>query len=316
MLVRMPTPRTIQLGAIFQRNASRHEGMDAERLASPPAASQPMRALRATSCAAVGILMLAMQAARADREKGLSACEAGDWETAARELVAEASTTTDATVVRCLADMYLGGLGVQRNPAKAFLLWKRLADLGNDEAQDKLGYFYLDGVGTQRDPGKAEQSFLRSAERGNKNAMSELALYYSLGVIGCCRDERRAIYWTERLATLGDMYAEIELMRAYSRGDAVPTDEDRAVAWARRAAEQNSVEAYLFLGYATEQGRGTDKDLVEAYKWFSLATADTKATEAAEAARRRDDIARELTPVQLRRAQRLSLEWPLRQRLP
>ena len=152
-------------------------------------------------------------------------------------------------------------------------------------------------------------------KQGNKNAMSELALYYSLGFIGCCPDEQKAIYWTQRLAALGDVYAEIDLMRAYSRGAGVPKNEGQAVDWARRAAEQDSVEAYLFLGDATEQGRGTDKDLLEAYKWFNLATAHANATEAAEAARRRDEIAAMLNAEQLREAKRLSLEWPLRRRL-
>jgi uncharacterized protein len=261
------------------------------------------------------MLMFAMPEARAGREEGLAACRAGNWNAAAGELAPEEATTTDAVVVRCLADMYLGGLGMRRDPAKAFQLWKKLADLGNDEAQDVLGYFYLDGVGTDRDPGKAEQFFVRSAEQGNKNAMSELALYYSLGFIGCCSGEQKAIYWTQRLATLGDVYAEIDLMRAYSRGAGVPKNEGQAVDWARRAAEQDSVDAYLFLGDATEQGRGTDKDLLEAYKWFNLATAHANATEAAEAARRRDEIAAKLNAEQLREAKRLSLEWPLRRRL-
>ena len=259
--------------------------------------------------------MFSMPEARAGREEGLSACRAGDWNAAARELAAEEATTTDAVVVRCLADMYLGGWGMRRDPAKAFQLWKKLADLGNDEAQDMVGYFYLDGVGTDRNPGRAEHSFIQSANQGNKNAMSELALYYSLGFIGCCPDEQKAMYWTQKLAALGDVYAEIDLMRAYSRGAVVPKNEGEAVGWARRAAEQDSVDAYLFLGYATEQGRGTDKNLLEAYKWFNLATAHANATEAVEAARRRDEIALKLTAAQLREAKRLSLEWPLRRRL-
>jgi TPR repeat protein len=155
------------------------------------------------------MLVLAMPKAKAGQEEGLSACEAGDWSTAARELAAEEATTTDEPVVRCLADMYLGGLGMRRDPAKAFQLWKKLADLGNDEAQDIVGYFYLDGVGTDRNPGRAEHSFIQSASQGNKNAMSELALYYSLGFIDCCPDEQKAMYWTQKLAALGDVYAGV-----------------------------------------------------------------------------------------------------------
>jgi TPR repeat protein len=274
-----------------------------------------MRWLEA-STAVLCMLTVAMSEARAGREEGLAACHAGEWKTAARELLPEEATTTDAVVVRCLADIYFGGLNVPRDPQRAFGLWKRLADLGNDEAQDMVGYFYLDGVGTNRDAGKAEQLFLRSAEQGNQNAMSELSLYYSLGFIGCCPNQQKAMYWTMRLAALGNLQAEVELVRAYSRGEVVQRDDKQAVRWALQAAEQDSVEAYLFLGHATKQGSGTERNLVEAYKWFSIAAAHTRAAEAAEAVRQRDEIAGQLTAEELRQAQRLALDWWIRPRSP
>jgi TPR repeat protein len=274
-----------------------------------------MRWLEA-SMVVLGMLTFAMSEARAGREEGLAACHAGEWKTAARELLPEEATTTDAAVVRCLADIYFGGLSVPRDPQRAFGLWKRLADLGNDEAQDMVGYFYLDGVGTNRDAGKAEQLFLRSAEQGNQNAMSELSLYYSLGFIGCCPNQQKAMYWTLRLAALGNLQAEVELIRAYSRGEIVQRDDKQAVRWALQAAEQDSVEAYLFLGHATKQGSGTGRNLVEAYKWFSIAAAHSRGMEAAEALRQRDEIAGQLTAAELQQAQRLALEWWIRPRSP
>ena len=266
--------------------------------------------------AVLGMLAVAMSEARAGRTEGLAACHAGEWKIAARELLPEEATTTDSAVVRCLADLYFAGLNVPRDPQRAFGLWKRLADLGNDEAQDMVGYFYLDGVGTDRDPGKAEQLFLRAAEQGNQNAMSELSLYYSLGFIGCCPNQQKAMYWTMRLAALGNLQAEVELVRAYSRGEIVQRDDKQAVRWARLAAEQDSVEAYLFLGNATKRGTGTERNLVEAYKWFSIAAAHSQGAEAAEAVRQRDEIAGELTAAELRQAQRLALDWWIRPRSP
>jgi TPR repeat protein len=268
------------------------------------------------STAVLGMLAVAMPQARAGREEGLAACHAGEWKTAARELLPEEGTTRDAAVVRCLADIYFGGMNVPRDPQRAFGLWKRLADLGNDEAQDMVGYFYLDGVGTDRDPRKAEQMFLRSAAQGNQNAMSELSLYYSLGFIGSRPDQQKAMYWTIRLASSGNLQAQVELVRAYSRGEVVQRDDKQAVRWALQAAEQDSEEAYLFLGYATKQGRGTERNLVEAYKWFGIAAAHTKAAEAAEAVRRRDEIAAQLTAAELQQAQRLALQWWIRPRSP
>jgi TPR repeat protein len=207
-------------------------------------------------------------------------------------------------------------LGVPREPQRGFELWRRLANLGNDEAQDTVAYFYLDGVGTRRDPKKAEEFFLRSAEQGNRNAMSELSLYYSLGFLGCCPNEHKAMYWTTKLAASGDLPAQVKLMHAYARGDAVQRDESQAAMWALRAAKQDSMEAYLFLGYANEGGSGVERNLVEAYKWFSIAAAHTKVAEAAEAIRRCDEIAPHLTAAELHQAQRLSLEWRIMSHAP
>jgi len=268
------------------------------------------------SSMALGMLVDARSDARAGRQEGLSACQAGNWKTAARELAPEESTTTDTEVVRCLADMYLHGLGMPRELQRGFELWKRLADLGNDEAQDIVAYFYLDGVGIDRDPKKAEEFFLRSAEQGNRKAMSELSLYYSLGFLGCCPNQQKAMYWTTKLAASGDLPAQVKLMHAYARGETVPRDESQAATWALRAAKQDSMEAYLFLGHASERGTGIERNLVEAYKWFSIAAAHTKEAEAAEAKRQRDEIAPRLTAAQLHQAQRLSLEWQIMSHSP
>jgi len=54
--------------------------------------SRPVPFRRAPSYAAVGMLVLAMPEAKAGQEEGLSACEVGDWSTAARELAAEEAT--------------------------------------------------------------------------------------------------------------------------------------------------------------------------------------------------------------------------------
>lgn len=255
--------------------------------------------------------LLSVQEAAADRGHGVAACEAQDWETAARELAPEEATTTDPEVVRCLADMHFAGFGLTRDAQKAFILWKRIADLGNDDAEETVGFFYLDGEGTARDTKLAEEFFLRSARQGNPRAMSDLSLYYWLGFIGCCPDRQKSLYWTAKLTDFGNVAAAMELVRVYSSGDSVAKDEQAALSWAVKAAKQDSVEAYLFLGNAMEQGLGAAKNSVEAYKWFNLATLHRESPKAAEARRRRDAIAVGLTADQIKEAQRLSFEWRL-----
>jgi TPR repeat protein len=247
----------------------------------------------------------------ADRDRGVAACESQDWHTAAQELSPEEATTTDPEVVRCLADMRFSGLGLSRDAPKAFSLWKRVADLGNDDAEETVGYFYLDGVGTARDTKLAEEYFLRSARQGNPKAMSDLSLYYWLGFIGCCPDRQKSLYWTAKLADFGDAAAAMELVRIYSTGDSVAEDDKAALAWALKAAKEDSVDAYLFLGDAMERGRGTDKNPVEAYKWFDLAAFHHESAKAVEAGRRRDAIAAGLTADQIKQAQSLAFLWRL-----
>jgi uncharacterized protein len=258
------------------------------------------------------MLVLGPIRAEAGKPEGIAACGARDWDTAARELAGEEAATTDPAVIRCLADMYLSGRGLPEDPERAFQLWRRLADHGDDEAEDMIGYFYLNGIGIRRDPAQSEIFFLRSATQGNQTAMSELALYYSLGFFGCCPEPQKALQWTRKLADLGNRQAQIDLLRAYARGEGVARDDAEAVAWARKAALQGSPEACLFLGYASEQGRGTAKNLVEAYKWFSLAALPARAPEAAEAARERDRLGAALSTTQLDEAQGLTLEWRIR----
>jgi len=260
---------------------------------------------------ALAISLLSMREAAADRDRGIAACESQDWETAARELAPEEATTTDPEVVHCLADMHFSGLGLPRDAQKAFSLWKRIADLGNDDAEETVGYFYLDGEGTARDTKLAEEYFLSSAKQGNPKAMSDLALYYWLGYIGCCPDRQKSLYWTAKLADSGDVAAAMELVRIYSTGDGVAEDDKTAVAWALKAAKEDSMEAYLFLGNATAEGRGTEKNPVEAYKWFDLAAFHHESSKASEAARRRDAIAAGLTPDQIKQAQHLAFDWRL-----
>lgn len=275
-------------------------------------ASRQLRPLRQAVVLFVSTFsFFSVQEAAADRDRGIAACEAQDWETAARELAPEEATTTDPEVVHCLADMHFSGLGLVRDSKKAFSLWKRIADLGNDDAEETVGFFYLDGEGTARDTKLAEEYFLRSAKQGNPKAMSDLSLYYWLGFIGCCPDRQQSLYWTAKLADFGDVAAAMELVRIYATGDSVAKDDKIAFAWALKAAKQDSVDAYLFLGNAREQGLGAEKNPVEAYKWFNLAAFHRESPKAAEAARRRDAIAAGLTADQVRQAQQLAFEWRL-----
>lgn len=69
--------------------------------------------------------------------------------------------------------------------------------------------------------------------------------------------------------------------------------------------QQNiSPELYFQLGVSYSTGRGVPADMVAAHKWFNLAAARGKT----EAARYRQDVAREMSAAEIAEAQRQARE--------
>ena len=91
----------------------------------------------------------------------------------------------------------------------------------------------------------------------------------------------------------------------YWESNVVPQDDQLAVKWFRKAAEQGYASAQGALGYINAEGKGVPKDYVLAHKWFNLATAQGDK----DAAKARDELAKFMTPSQIQEAQRLAREF-------
>jgi TPR repeat protein len=59
----------------------------------------------------------------------------------------------------------------------------------------------------------------------------------------------------------------------YARGRGVAQDEQQAVTWYHKAAEQGDADAQYNLGIRYADGKGVTQDYIEAHMWFSLASA-------------------------------------------
>ena len=57
----------------------------------------------------------------------------------------------------------------------------------------------------------------------------------------------------------------------YGNGRGVRQDDEEAVRWYRRAAEQGHASGQYNLGFMYENGRGVRRDRVEAARWYQLA---------------------------------------------
>lgn len=74
-----------------------------------------------------------------------------------------------------------------------------------------------------------------------------------------------------------------------------------------RAADHGEVNAQFDMGLMYSTGNGVDSDYVVAHKWFNLAAAQGNV----EARSHRTDLARDMSSIEIARAQKLAREWML-----
>ena len=91
----------------------------------------------------------------------------------------------------------------------------------------------------------------------------------------------------------------------YYNGHGVPKDEQQAVAWYRKAAEQGDAGAQRILGRKYAFGDGVPKDDQMAYFWLLLASAQGDQ----DAVKNRDIWERRLSPEQRARTQASARNW-------
>jgi len=148
------------------------------------------------------------------------------------------------------------------------------------------------------------------AEQGDTGAQFNLALLYANGQ-GVPQDyrvhhpQKEAMRWYRLAAEQGDVGAQFNLALLYANGQGVPQDDIEAAKWYRRAAEQGFAKAQSNLGEMYSSGKGVPQDYVLAHMWANLAASQGEDV----AVKKRDALAKSMTPAQLAEAQRLAREW-------
>lgn len=206
-----------------------------------------------------------------------------------------------------LARAFLKGDGVPKNPTKAFLWMKKAADQGNADAIGGMGYFYSAGVEVERDEVEAVRWFRQGAEKGSVRALLNLGLVTANGrgvppdhAEGLRMiDEAAAKGLPEALTAQGETYFYGQFGRAIDYGKAresyrvaaeagiaaaqnvlgviyrdalgVKPDQETAILWFRRAAEQGDKRGLSNLGHLLGVESADQTRRIEAIKWVTLA---------------------------------------------
>ena len=171
--------------------------------------------------------------------------------------------------MRDLADMYLNGSGVGRDPEEAVRWLRRAADQGDAVAQNDLGYLYSEGIAVEQDQSEAVRWFRLAADQGEAVAQFNLGLRYDTGE-GIAQDHAEAARLYRQAAAQGDVDAQFHLGALYDQGRGVRRDATEAINWYRLAAQRGHAGAQFHLGNIYAEGLG---DPAQAVGWYRLAAA-------------------------------------------
>jgi hypothetical protein len=191
----------------------------------------------------------------------------------------------------------------------ALRTWRDWAQKGDVGAQYFVAALYLSGQLVNRDYDEAARWLRKAAEQGLAPAEYELSLAYMEGR-GVAKDDAEVVRWTRKAAEQGYAPAQHNLGSQTLNGiRGAAKDEAEGVRWFRKAAEQGWVPSQRSLVAVYFQGKGAPKDLVEAYKWASLAMEATQGPERQQTARGRDEIAKSMTQEQVEQGSQRARDW-------
>src|ERR1035441_8301400 len=117
------------------------------------------------------------------------------------------------------------------------------------------------------------QKWLAQAEKGDAESQWRMGVYYAQWAlpVGAESNLVNALAWYRKAADQNYAKAEYNLGNFYSVGRVVETNLAEAVKWYRKAADQNYADAQNNLGVCYANGRGVETNLAESVKWYRKA---------------------------------------------
>lgn len=128
---------------------------------------------------------------------------------------------------------------------------------------------------------KAAESFKVFAQSGNADAQRALGILYEFGR-GVPQDDQQAVFWYQKAADQGSDIAQDRLGAMYENGRGVSQDYLQAIFWYRKAAEKGLHDAEFHLGWLYDIGKGVEQSYQQAAIWYRKAAGETSGSAAAK----------------------------------
>ena len=166
--------------------------------------------------------------------------------------------------------------------------FQKASDLGNLDAMFLLGKCYRDGDGVEENEAIGDSLINKAFELGSAEAQIDMGRRYKLD-----EDTTQAIYWYQKAAEQGHVYAQYHLGLLYMKlaytekidtisndssivyttklNDLNPNalqDAEKGGYWLQKAAEQGECHAQYHMGVCYYEGKGVEQSYTEAVKWW------------------------------------------------
>jgi uncharacterized protein len=180
---------------------------------------------------------------------------------------------------RIAEGLYQNGQGSAEASATALKWYLKAAELGDMAHHNQIGRIYYFGQGTAIDYGKAASWFQKGATQNDRDAVRILIGMYLDGK-GVPKDETKAFALQMKLATgqnsckyYFEGCPQLGLAQMYYFGTGVTKNAEQAAAWYLKAAEADSIDGQLAIGFLFDKGEGIKEDKRKAAFWRSKAIA-------------------------------------------
>ncbi|KQM34653.1 hemagglutinin [Rhizobium sp. Leaf68] len=178
------------------------------------------------------------------------------------------------------------------------------AGRGDALALFEIAVRYTDGVGVQADRAEAAKWYKLAADRGFAPAQYRLGNMYEKAN-GVERNLPEAKRYYEMAASQGNAGAMHNLAVLLTSDAAGQPDYKAAADWFIKASDLGVRDSQFNLAILYARGSGVQQSLEESYKWFAIAARDGDA----DAAQKRDDVAKAMKPEQLASAKAKVDAW-------
>ncbi len=110
-----------------------------------------------------------------------------------------------------LGEMYLDGIGVEKDAQKAFFWLSKAAKRNDPQAQYLLGSMYENGIYVTADMQRAVKWYTESAKQGDVMAQYTLALIYKDGKGEIAQDLNKAMHWMKMVEKQKDKLVKMAM---------------------------------------------------------------------------------------------------------